>query len=69
MLSLFCFEELGINRRAWTLWAETVIPNDQPGFLSVHAKGLNDFKKGRVNNSDIIQMGIDCPSRYLVILL
>lgn len=64
-MSLFSIAESGIHRRAWQLWAETVQPSEQqPVFLSVHAKSLNDFKKGRANNSDIIQMGIDCPTRY-----
>ncbi|XP_031626943.1 lipase member I-like [Contarinia nasturtii] len=53
--------KLSDDRRAWQMWAETVQPSEQPVFLSVHAKGLNDFKKGRVNHSEIVQMGIDCP--------
>lgn len=39
-------------------------PSEQPVFLSVQAKGWNDFKKGRADNSEIVPMGIDCPMRY-----
>lgn len=53
--------ESGINGRAWRLWAESVQLSEQPVFLSILAKSFNDFKKGRVENAEIVQMGIDCP--------
>lgn len=57
------FHHSGVSGCAWRLWAESVQLSEQPVFLSVHAKGWNEFKKGRANNGDIIQMGFDCPPR------
>lgn len=59
----FIATESGINGRAWRLWAESVQLSEQPVFLSILAKSFNDFKKGRVENAEIVQMGIDCPPR------
>ncbi|KAG4068164.1 hypothetical protein HA402_001589 [Bradysia odoriphaga] len=53
--------DLCSHRRSWRFWAESVAAKDTPTFHSVKSKSWSDFKKHRVDESYIIQMGLNCP--------
>lgn len=62
-ITIYCVADSDLNGRAWSLWAESVLPDTKAASLSVRAKGYSEFKKGNINDADIIPMGIDCPTR------
>lgn len=64
-LSLVRFSDLCSHRRSWWFWAESVRAPVNSAFHAVQAKSWDDFKKGRVDESTITHMGIDCSTRYV----
>lgn len=55
--------DLCSHRRSWWFWADSVMSADKSAFHAAKAKSWEDFKKNRIDESSIINMGIDCPSR------
>lgn len=52
--------DLCSHRRSWWFWAESVSSPPHAAFHAVRAKSWDDFKKGRIDESSITRMGIDC---------
>lgn len=57
--------DLCSHRRSWWFWADSVAAPENTAFHAVQAKSWDDFKKGRVDESTITRMGIDCSTRYV----
>lgn len=56
--------DLCSHRRSWWFWADSVASfPEKSAFHAAKAKSWDDFKKGRIDESSIVNMGIDCPSR------
>lgn len=53
--------DLCSHRRSWWFWADSVASSEKSAFHSAKAKSWDDFKKGRIDESSIVNMGIDCP--------
>ncbi len=64
LLTRLGLKDLCSHRRSWRFWAESVAGKDTPTFHSVKSKSWSDFKKHRVDESYIIQMGLNCPETY-----
>lgn len=54
--------DLCSHRRSWWFWADSVCSHKNMAFHAARAKSWEDFKKGRIDESSVINMGIDCPS-------
>lgn len=64
MVKMFIFvSDLASHRRSWWFWADSVAAPANSAFHSAKAKSWDDFKKGRIDESSIVNMGIDCPPR------
>lgn len=58
--SRHAYADLCSHRRSWWFWADSVRSADKAAFHSAKAKSWEDFKKGRIDESTIVNMGIDC---------
>lgn len=63
MLLTLSDTDLCSHRRSWWFWAESVASLENSAFHSANAKSWDDFKKGRIDESSIVNMGIDCSPR------
>lgn len=64
LLTYLGLKDLCSHRRSWRFWAESVAAKQTPTFHAVKSKNWSDFKKHRVDESYIIQMGLNCPETY-----
>lgn len=64
LLTHLGLKDLCSHRRSWRFWAESVAAKETETFHSVKSKNWSDFKKHRVDESYIIQMGLNCPETY-----
>lgn len=53
------------HSRSWRLWAESLVTNDPHAFDSVLAASWTAFQNGDYFDSTPIQMGINCPLKYV----
>lgn len=56
--------DLASHRRSWWFWADSVTASEKLAFHAAKAKSWEDFKKGRIDESSIVNMGNDCQTRY-----
>lgn len=60
--------DLCSHRRSWRFWADSVAHKEELSFPSVRAKSWSDFKKGRIDESQIVYMGIDFDGKLVTAL-
>lgn len=61
----YSFVDLCSHRRSWRFWADSVANRNQTSFHSVRAKNWSAFKRGRIDDSVIVNMGVDCSLEYV----
>lgn len=55
--------DLASHRRSWWFWADSVTASEKSAFHAAKAKSWEDFKKGRIDETSIMNMGNDCLPR------
>lgn len=58
----FC-ADLCSHRRSWRFWADSVANKDELSFPAVRAKNWSAFVNGRIEESPVVHMGIDCEAK------